>query len=184
MRETLKEVYAQELPAMNKSICYVGIDNGVSGSIGIICGTFNAMMLMPTKKELSYTKNVRNITRINNERLQLLFEEHITLLSQSVKVFLERPMVNPMRFQATISAIRALESTVIVLERLKLSLQYIDSRQWQKALLPAGIKGSVDLKKASLDIGCRLFPNLSQVIIQQGDADGLLMAEAARRGSW
>ncbi len=90
-------------------------------------------------------------------------------------------MVNPMRFMATTSALRSLESTLTVIEYLKLPLSYIDSKEWQKLLLPQGIKGSDELKKASLDIGCRLFPQHSDLIKRHKDADGLLMAEYCRR---
>lgn len=65
------------------------------------------------------------------------------LLKPSAKeafVLLERPMVNPGRFVATGSALRALEATVIVLEQLRLQPPYIDSNEGQKALLPAGLK--------------------------------------------
>jgi len=165
--------------------CYIGIDNGVSGSIGVVCGTDVRMFSIPTKKELSYTKAVRHITRIDCPSLIKFFQESLwEYTSETVKVFLERPMVNPMRFQATTSAIRALEATLIAVEFMQYPLQYVDSKQWQKALLPSGIKGSEDLKRASMDIGCRLFPKLSQIIIKQGDSDGVLIAEAARRGKW
>ena len=45
---------------------------------------------------------------------------------------LERPMVNPTRFQATASALRALEATLNVVELLKFSYSYCDSKEWQK----------------------------------------------------
>lgn len=156
---------------------YIGIDNGVSGSIGIINGQRELMLPMPTRKELSYTKAKRYITRIDWDRLLA-----ILLKFKGAKVFLERPMVNPGRFQATISAIRALEATLLAVESCHLSLTYVDSKQWQKIMLPSGIEGSAELKKASMDIGCRLFPSLAEVIRKHKDADGLLMAEwAARR---
>jgi hypothetical protein len=44
-------------------------------------------------------------------------------------------------------------------------------------LLPKGIKGSDELKKASLDVGVRLFPKLPL----KKDADGILIAEYMRR---
>jgi hypothetical protein len=88
-------------------------------------------------------------------------------------------MVNPQRFKASTSALRALEATIIVLEELRLPFQYIDSKEWQKEMLPKGIKGSSELKKASLDIGNRLFPQFKDV--KHGDRDGLLMAEYCRR---
>jgi hypothetical protein len=167
---------------------WVGIDNGVSGSIGIIKQSRATMLLMPTRSELSYTKVKRNITRINWQALRELLLENCPLGTVNVwgggglvKVFLERPMVNPMRFQATASALRAMEATLLVLEMFKLPLQYVDSREWQKVMLPSGIKGADQLKRASHDIGCRLFPHLSALIDKHGDADGVLMAEWARR---
>jgi hypothetical protein len=86
-------------------------------------------------------------------------------------------MVNSTRFNATLSAIRALEATLIALERSQFPYEYIDSKEWQKVLLPKGLKGSDELKAASLDIGKRLFPSLDI----KKDADGLLIAEYMRR---
>jgi hypothetical protein len=71
---------------------------------------------------------------------------------------IERPMINPMRFQASVSAARSLEATLIAIESLGIPRMYVDSRQWQKALLPHWCKGP-ELKHASADIGCRLFPD-------------------------
>jgi hypothetical protein len=158
---------------------YIGIDNGVSGSIGCIegDGSWADMISMPTFSEQNYTKTKKNITRINSVALK----EYLAERGGCVKVFLERPMVNPGRFMATTSALRALESTLIVIESLGYSLQYVDSKEWQKSMLPSGLKGPDELKKASLDIGKRLFPKLSAIIDRHKDADGLLMAEHFRR---
>ena len=87
----------------------------------------------------------------------------------------------PVRFKATTSALRCLEATLICVDLFILSKDFCDSKQWQKMLLPSGIKGSTELKKASMDIGCRLFPQHSDLIKKQKDADGLLIAEWARR---
>jgi hypothetical protein len=87
-------------------------------------------------------------------------------------------MVNPMRFLATTSALRALEATLIVIEQLELPYQYIDSKEWQKALLPHGLKRE-ELKKAAIDIAKRLFPQFTN--LSSGQADALLIAEYARR---
>jgi len=160
---------------------YVGIDNGVTGTIGIIWydGQFE-LYSTPVKTEQSYTKKKQNITRIDfnglGEILELLISE-----KHKVLVLLERPFVNPGGFKATISAIRALEATLIVVENCGFAFEYVDSKQWQNALLPSGLKGAASLKKASLDIGLRLFPNQKEFIQKHGDADGLLIAEWARR---
>ncbi len=156
---------------------YIGIDNGVTGSIGIITENKNALFWKtPCFMEQSYTKAKGNISRIDHGKLYKLLSGYT-----NPKVYLERPMVNPMRFKSSVSAIRALESTLIVVETLEMPHEYIDSKQWQKELLPKGVKGAPELKKASLDIGCRLFPKLKKDIIKHGDADGLLIAEWARR---
>lgn len=153
---------------------YIGIDNGVTGTITIIGDGKVIHFPMPVKSEQSYTKAKQNITRIDYRGLrEVLLRNGCT--ASGAFCLLERPMVNPGRFKATVSAIRALEATLIVLEQLSISFQYIDSKQWQKALLPQGLdKG--DLKKAAIDVARRLFPE-----IKTKDADSLLIAEYARR---
>lgn len=157
---------------------YIGIDNGVSGTIGMInaMGTRVDFIHTPTFSCLSYTKKAQNITRIDTGALLALLEPEDAPI-----VLLERPMVNPGRFKATMSALRALEATLIVLEKLKLPFRYVDSKEWQKELLPSGIKGAENLKRASVDVGCRLFPYFHDAIHKHKDADGLLIAEWARR---
>ena len=156
----------------------MGVDNGVSGTVGIIAmdATFNLFFKTPTFMEQNYTKTKKNISRINVVELKRLLEGH-----NIVHTMIERPMVNPGRFQATVSAIRAMEATLIVMEALQIPYEYVDSRGWQKMLLPQGIKGADLLKKASLDIGKRLFPKWAVQIQKQKDADGLLIAEFCRR---
>jgi hypothetical protein len=157
---------------------YIGIDNGVTGSIGVISGSDYLFERTPTIKQQSYTKTKKNISRIDFFILKIFFENRMSLLHENL-VLIERPMVNPTRFSATLSAMRALESTLICLEELNLPYQYIDSKEWQKALLPKGCKGTAELKQASRDIGRRLFPKLN--IKDREDADGILIAEYARR---
>lgn len=153
---------------------YVGIDNGVSGNIGILHSVAKPRYYhTPIKKELNYTKTKKWLNRIDIEKLGDLLD-----LAEETIVFIERPMVNPGRFQASVSALRALEATLIVLEQLKLSYQYIDSKEWQKELLPSGLRGD-ELKKASLQVGERLFPKIN--FKGFNDADGLLIAEYCRR---
>ncbi len=162
---------------------YLAIDNGVTGTICFMNqdGTSIQFQKIPVKKEQSYTKTKQNISRIDH--IELL--KRITILvdfnhPDSIKVILERPMVNPTRFKATVSALRALESTLVILEQRNLPIQYIDSKQWQKALLPSGLKGE-ELKKASLDIGNRLYPQFTS--FKHPDRDALLIAEFARRNN-
>ena len=161
---------------------FIGIDNGVSGSIGIIIvspfSKVSHFIPMPTFSQQNYTKAKKNITRVDHEKLYdiLQLDSYV-----GAEIILERPMVNPTRFQATQSALRALEATLIILEELRLSISYIDSKEWQKVLLPQGTKGTPELKKASIDIGIRLFPEHREAITRHKDADGLLLAEYCRR---
>jgi len=157
---------------------YLGIDNGVSGSVSVIYpnGEWHVKK-MPVKKELSYTKKKQYISRIIYMDLYKLLLVAKRKSKNNIRVFLERPLLNPTMFKASISALRALESTLIAIEEVGLSLEYLDSKQWQKEMLPKGIKGSGELKKASAQIGERLFPGS----IVNGDCDGILIAEWARR---
>lgn len=158
---------------------YVGVDNGVSGTIGIITEEEVLFRKTPTKSEQNYTKKKGNVTRIKSTELKEYLKTSIGFVNPSnVIVAIERPMVNPTRFQATTSALRALEATLVVIEDLDLPLIYLDSKEWQKELLPKGVKGD-ELKKASLDIGNRLFPQFKE--FKHEDRDGILMAEYLRR---
>lgn len=163
---------------------YIGIDNGVTGTIGWVGENLcPGIWETPVKSEQSYTKEKKNITRINAPALEAELEGIIGANNPSeCLVVIERPMINPMRFAASISAARSLEATLIVIEKLGLPRMYVDSRAWQKALLPHGCKGD-ELKKASMDIGCRLYPGgqTEQIIRKHKDADALLIAEWARR---
>jgi hypothetical protein len=156
----------------------IGIDNGVSGTIGIIDQNGSQFIETPTITQQNYTKAKASISRIDFDKLTEIL---LPYKGTDCFVLLERPMVNPQRFQATTSALRALEATLIVIEHLRLPFSYLDSKAWQKALLPVGIKGSDEQKKASIDIGCRLFPQHEVLIRRHKDADGILIAEYCRR---
>lgn len=153
---------------------YIGIDNGVSGTIGWSNGSdIFGQVKIPCFSEKNYTKAKGNITRVNHEKLKELLN---LINKQCALAIIERPMVNPGRFQATISAVRALESVQIALMALSIPYQFVDSKEWQKDMLPKGLKGE-ELKKASRDIGKRLFPSIEG----KPDCDGILMAEWSRR---
>lgn len=158
---------------------FAGIDNGVTGTIAVVKdGNCLAFIETPIKKEQSYTKKKDIISRIDSEKLVKFFEDLMqreNLKSEDFFAVIERPMINPTRFKASISAARSLEATQTVLEILQIPYQFIDSREWQKSELPKGYEGP-ELKKASADIGCRLFPAQSDLIRKHKDADGLLIA--------
>lgn len=166
---------------------YIGIDNGVTGSVALVTErisgslgeTDNRLEPIPTRRELSYTKKKQHITRVDFPALVALFKELNSF--DSPMVIIERPFVNPTGIKATVSAVRCLEAVLIAVESMGWPYQYVDSKQWQREMLPSGLKGTPQLKAASLDIGKRLFPALSVEIDKQKDADGLLIAEWARR---
>jgi hypothetical protein len=163
---------------------YIGIDNGVSGSIGVVeHDGLGAYYHMPIKNELSYTKKKQWISRIDTAALKTLLGSIIQKGQTDLggfQVALERPMVNPGKFKSTVSALRALEATLVVVEDLKLRYRYIDSKEWQRDLLPKGLKKE-ELKVASLQIGKRLFPFIAYDELKFRDADGILIAEYQRR---
>lgn len=148
---------------------YIGIDNGVSGTIGIL-GKEPEFHKMPTFESQDYTKAKKRITRIDTEELRIILNG-----LEKPFILLERPMVNPGRFKATISAVRAFEATLIVIEYLKIPYEVIDSKKWQKEFIP-GYKGK-ELKSAGVEVAKRLFPGVNV----KKDADGILIAEYARR---
>jgi hypothetical protein len=165
-------------PINNK--IYIGIDNGTSScGIAILIPNQEAILLKtPTKKCLNYQKEVKHITRIDVPALQMALGGvlHDQIMS-NVLCLVERPLVNPLRFNASLSAVRSFEANLIAIEHFGFPYQYMDSKEWQKAMLPKNLYGSEALKEASLQVGMRLFPYLKL----KKDADSLLMAEYARR---
>lgn len=155
----------------------IGIDNGVSGAITVITDDGIYYTKTPTISQQNYTKKKGNISRVDFNRLYEFLKPFISDSKRGlVMCLIERPMVNPGRFQATVSALRALECTLNVIELLNIPYAYIDSKEWQKKFLPQGIKGD-EVKKYSMDIGKRFFPQFTFEIEKQKDADSFLIAK-------
>lgn len=150
---------------------YIGIDNGVSGSIGIITPEEYFFMKTPVYTEQDYVGKKQKITLINFEKLCELFEAF-----PESRVLIERPLKNPGMFKATISAMRAFEATMIALKLYKLPYEVEDSKKWQRILLPKGTKGTAELKRASLEKGSQLYPKYADLFKKHKDADGMLIA--------
>ena len=166
---------------------WVGCDNGVTGSIAFITedketGYYNTeFMLTPVFSELSYQKTkVKHMTRVDFKALYEIMRSHKED-SERFVVAIERPMINSTRFDASLSARASLEAMLIMFNLLDISYVYIDSKAWQKQLLPANLKGSPEQKLASRDVGCRLFPEHKELIMKHKDADGLLIALYAKK---
>jgi len=158
---------------------YIGVDNGVTGTIG---GHFNGetrFIKTPSFKEQNYQKKKVNVTRLNVLEFRK-FLVYYAKRADFVRVVIERPMVNPRNFVATGSALRCLEATLIVIEQVNrrysnVSYEFIDSREWQSSLLPRNIKGSAALKMASMQKAIKLYPEHEVLLRKHKDGDGLLM---------
>lgn len=152
----------------------IGIDNGATGSIGVI--TENNVYFIPTpiKKVQDYTKRRKDISRLDTEEFKIFLKQCGVYKNNSI-CYIERPLVNPTRFYATESALRILEAELIVLEELEIPYIFLDSKEWQKKILPQGTKGE-DLKRMSKEIGIRLYPQFREMIEKRKEADGLLIA--------
>lgn len=150
----------------------VGIDNGPSGSIGIIGvadeGVFFGMM--PTRESLHYGKRGTKSSRLDRQALTSI----LMRLPEDAMVFVERPFTGQF-VKTAISAARFYEATIICLEDLSLGYQTIDSKEWQRHVL-GDVKGSAELKKASKLRGIEMYPKFADRIKDHGDADGLLIA--------
>lgn len=174
----------------------IGIDNGASGSVGIIRdGVAVHFGPVPTQDYLHYGKKGSIGQRLDRLSLGVLLRQHAPYTNvpvgededgkeqyaeapdfRTTRVYVERPFTaGPRMINAALSAARFFEATIITLEDLGLGYEVIDSGVWQKPLL-GGVTGSADLKKASKLRGIQLYPHLTDAIKEQGDADGLLIA--------
>ena len=154
---------------------YIGIDNGVSGGISIIDKNHNLVLCkkMPIERKLYFTKKKKFFNYI-------AFNELIDILCQHTRSFayIERPMINPKMFNASLSAFVAYDRVTLALERVGIGFDTIDSKLWQKCFLPPKLKGK-ELKEASIQVAKRLYPNAD--IKTDGQADSLLIAEFLKR---
>ena len=164
---------------MNKNYSYIiGIDNGVSGALSILSQNISKFYLSKsyTKKCKSYTKKEQNITRIDVENLRKIIIENIPKekLNETIAI-LERPLVNPTRFKASMSAMRSIEATLIVLEELGIDVEYTDSKVWQHGIFTIEERAKLDTKELSRKYGLEYYPQFKDLIEKQ-DADALLIS--------
>jgi len=170
----------------------VGIDNGSSGSIGIITPWGASFGKVPTQDYLHYGQRGTISKRLDRRELNALLvrsfgtPELIEACGtypwvgfSNICVRIERPFTGKF-MNAVLPAHRFFEATICVLEdyyrRHGLGYEVVDSREWQKPMLGAGVKGTVELKKASRLRGTQLYPQFRDEIAAHGDADGLLIA--------
>lgn len=180
-QKAIVDIRKQEL--LNKIIdvdLVIGIDNGVTGTIGALSKdqSYYFYCETPIKTELDYTKEIQKINRIDFFKLKETVESIIYTRSNINKplVVLERPMVNTQRFKSSCIALRAYEATLIVLEQLKLNYITIDSKQWQHYLFGKNTT-LLDLKKESCNLGITLYPLFKKEMSVHGDADSILICK-------
>jgi hypothetical protein len=155
---------------------WIGWDNGIGNISAVWLNKQAEYKITPVKKCINYTKTISYINRLDRQKTKDILENWIN--GYLPVICIERPMVNPGRFKATASGLRILEAQECLMEDLNLPYRFIDSKEWQKEMLPHGVKGP-DTKTASLLVGQRLFPYLYEKF--KNDADSLLMAEYMRR---
>jgi len=177
---------------------YIGIDNGVTGSVCVLDERGRLLFYGPTpvEKRQNYTKKKCMFNRVVGRQLAEILRPY----AGSSSIALERPVTSARMGWNTIqSGLRCDEATIVVIEVLGMRYEYVDSRQWQKVMLPslespkkappgatAEEKKAIKLRNAqlkkqtkilSLEMGRRLFPETKF----KGDADAALIAEWARR---
>lgn len=185
----------------------IGIDNGVSGGIGIISPDSYNLFHVPTFRDLNYQKSEETyITRIDvYELIQKLNAAIEKYPNDDFKIMIERPMINPHMFTSSITSARALEAVLIALSLVRnekfpngLPKHYLDSKSWQSVLLPHMVKPkttkdmdskekqklnreySKKLKEAAYHKAIQMFPNIKDKIKVNADADSMLIAEYCR----
>lgn len=155
--------------------CWIGIDNGVSGTIGVMSTDKEPEFFKtPAIMMQDYTVAKKNITRLDAKAFYNFLSSKKQEYGLNLDICMERPMINPTMFKASESAVRCFEAQWAIVELLGLPVRFIPSGDWQKIVLPKGIKGAPELKKASLEIGNRMYPQFKD--IKHPDRDGLLIA--------
>lgn len=156
-------------------------DNGTTGWICMLFddGRVHKHCKVPTREILKYTKAKDHMNIIILDELTKLYKQiKKENTDPTIMVYVERPMINSIRFKASMSAVVSYVLTMMALEAAKLPYEWTDSKEWQKAMLPSGIQGSVELKKAAVEVSKRLFPDTK---VNVNNADPVLMAEFYRR---
>ncbi len=157
----------------------IGIDNGPTGSIGIMRdGQPVHFGPIPTQPYLHYGKKGTISNRLDRDALRSLVFGKIPLITDrsAARVYIERPFTgSSMMIKSMLSSARFFEATIITLEDLGLGYEVVDSGVWQKPTLGA-VSGSDALKLASKLRGIQMYPQFKDAITRQKDADGLLIA--------
>ena len=172
----------------------IGIDNGTTGTMcsWILESGLIDFIETPSKRELNYQKEINYIDRLDHNNFKNWIKNQIKnaelVYKDKIKVIiiLERPMVNPKRFDSSIMAVRTFESTLVILQQMNLNYIVIDSKQWQHYFFGKDTS-FMDLKFESLKSGINVlnefkpknFIQMIDIIRNHGDADALLITKYA-----
>lgn len=191
-----KEIKAKRDQIINESLfganLVIGIDNGTTGTMcsWILEKGLKDFIETPSKRVLNYQKQINYIDRLDHDLFQNWIKNQIksakSIYKSEIKVIiiLERPMVNPKRFDASLMAVRTFESTLVILQQMNLNYIVIDSKQWQHYFFGKETT-FIDLKFESLKKGLEVIDeyknldNIKQLIKKHGDADALLITKFA-----
>jgi hypothetical protein len=166
----------------------VGIDNGTTGTVGIVGGPTAFFGHVPNFEAVSHVKSKGFCTRIDRAKLKDILYVHGCAgdhACTNVRVYIEAPFTMQFSTEAVLMAHRAYEAVLSVCDDLGLPAEVVQPKAWQSvqlgdrlAMPTKNVKGAVkpDTKKASLLKGIQLYPSLEAAIRQHGDADGLLIA--------
>lgn len=156
---------------------WIGMDNGASGTLALLSDFAQPIMMkVPVMKMQDYCKTKKQVSRLDHKELRRIIEDCLLYSTDEIQIIagIERPMVNPKMWKASESGTRFLEATWVLMEQMNIPVVFLASTDWQRVLLPKGTKGKEELKKASLDIGNRLYPRFRD--FKHPDRDGLLIA--------
>lgn len=157
----------------------IGLDNGTSGTIAILGPDSPFFDAVPSKPYLMGRAG-KVVQRIDHDALRAMIAFRIGAPANA-HCYVERPFTgSAMMINTSVLAARAHEAVLIVLEQLGVGVTTVDSKEWQVPVLGA-VKGSAELKKASMLRGMALYPQFAKQIKSHGDADGLLMAHHFHR---
>ena len=193
-----------------KSVLFLGIDNGVSGSMTIMDATGRVLLYehVPTYKEVKWTKpkttktksgkkTVKHdyITLVDIDAMQRILVKYTSLVSD-VYCFLERPAISyaaAWSMQTSISAGMSWAYVTYVLKKLKINRTDIDSKMWQKAFIPeaTGEKNKEYMKTLKAGERNKLLKEASDMFAKSiwpgfsskelGGGDSVCIAEYGRR---
>lgn len=165
---------------------YVGIDNGSTGSIGYMAGTYTSLLPM-TEMCRRYTGN-RKGTGLELD--PITFDDYIKQIQKVhghiEMVAIEKPFTNPRNVMTMVAARGMFAAIQAILELNRVPYIVVGAQEWQKKFLNGAVtaeanKGEKETKLRSRILGSQRWPELANPIKRQKDADALWLALHAKQ---